>query len=299
MTLDLPRITVVTPTFNQASYIEKTIKSVLGQNYANLQYIIVDGGSRDGTKELVEHYQSSLDWWVSEADRGQSHAINKAWVRANGELVCWLNSDEVFLPGTLHTVAQHYMQMSEVGRTRAWITGHCCSYDTSGRLIRTLRANHPCHDRVGWLALGWGVPTASTFYSRRIVDACGLLNQEMHFAFDNEYALRLLFSGYRPYIIDQVLSAEVLHPECKTVASAEKFETEDGALRASYQKLLTNDENCRLSRYRQYRLLLESFDQASLFGKLTKGACLAARFPLLAARGAARRLLGIGVPEFR
>lgn len=104
----LPRISVVTPSFNQAQFLEETIRSVVLQRYPNLEYIIIDGGSNDGTSKIIEKYADHVAYWVSEADRGQSDAINKGFARATGEIYAWLNSDDVYLQGSLSAVARAY-----------------------------------------------------------------------------------------------------------------------------------------------------------------------------------------------
>lgn len=101
----LPKISIVTVTFNQGSYIEETIRSILLQGYPNLEYIVIDGGSTDQTVSILERYQSDITYWVSESDRGQSNALNKGFAHATGDILAWLNSDDCYLPGTLYRVA--------------------------------------------------------------------------------------------------------------------------------------------------------------------------------------------------
>ena len=100
----LPKISTVTPSFNQGKFLEKTILSVLEQGYPNLEYIIIDGGSSDESVDIIKKYADRLNYWVSEADRGQSHAINKGFERATGEIFGWLNSDDWYHPGALQAV---------------------------------------------------------------------------------------------------------------------------------------------------------------------------------------------------
>src|SRR5688500_5767577 len=105
-----PLVTIVTPSFNQAPYLEATIQSVLSQNYPNLEYIIVDGGSTDGSVEIIKRYSGRLAYWVSEPDGGQAEAINKGVARSTGSLVGWLNSDDLLLPGALRRLAEAHTQ---------------------------------------------------------------------------------------------------------------------------------------------------------------------------------------------
>ncbi len=109
---DWPRITIVTPSFNQADFIEETIDSVLSQDYPNLQYVVVDGGSTDGSPAIISRYQAFLDYWISEPDRGQADALNKGFSRANGEICAYLNSDDLLLPGCLKAVAAFFSRTS-------------------------------------------------------------------------------------------------------------------------------------------------------------------------------------------
>src|SRR5450432_2074637 len=100
------RISVVTPSYQQAQFLERTIKSVLDQNYPNLEHIVIDGGSKDGSVEIIQKYADRFAYWVSERDKGHGDALNKGFSRCTGDILCWLNSDDTFLPGALHRVAE-------------------------------------------------------------------------------------------------------------------------------------------------------------------------------------------------
>jgi glycosyltransferase involved in cell wall biosynthesis len=99
--MTLPKITIVTPSYNQGEFLEETINSVLGQSYPNLEYFVVDGNSTDQSLQILEKYSSRLTWWISEADKGQSDAINKGLKRATGDIITWINSDDLLFPGHL------------------------------------------------------------------------------------------------------------------------------------------------------------------------------------------------------
>ncbi|MDH5716426.1 MAG: glycosyltransferase [Spirochaetia bacterium] len=110
--MQLPKITVVTPSFNQGDFLRETIESVLNQNYPNLEYFIIDGGSTDNSVEIIKQYEDKIDWWVSEKDKGQSDAIRKGFERATGQLLAWLNSDDVYFPNALIKIGEAYMKNS-------------------------------------------------------------------------------------------------------------------------------------------------------------------------------------------
>ena len=108
--MNYPRISIVTPSFNQGKYIEQTIQSVLSQNYPNLEYIIIDGGSTDGTVEIIKKYEQQLTYWISEPDKGQTDAINKGFAKCTGEIFNWINSDDYYSPNSLHIVAEVFSE---------------------------------------------------------------------------------------------------------------------------------------------------------------------------------------------
>lgn len=127
------RISIVTPSFNQAPFIERTIRSVLDQSHRDIEHIVIDGGSTDGTLEILQRCGKAVSW-VSEKDRGQAHAINKGLRRCTGEVVAWLNSDDTYTPGALERVARHFTEHPDC----RWVYGRCRIVDEHDREIRTL-----------------------------------------------------------------------------------------------------------------------------------------------------------------
>ena len=115
---DLPLVSIITPSFNQAEYIEETINSVLDQDYPNIEYIIIDGASTDGSKEIIEKYKDRINFWVSEPDEGQTDAINKGFSQANGDIFAWLNSDDTYEPQAVTEAVAYLQSHPEVGLLR-------------------------------------------------------------------------------------------------------------------------------------------------------------------------------------
>jgi glycosyltransferase involved in cell wall biosynthesis len=215
-----PKLTVITPSFNQGRFIERTIRSVLDQGYPNLEYLIVDGGSTDETVEVIRRYEDRLAWWVSEPDEGQSHAINKGLERASGEIVAYVNSDDYYLPGAFERV----VAAMEGGR-RSWVAGGALDIEEGDppRRLRVWRPKPPpyCEGRVRgrhwWILVPWHVPQPSCFWRRDLFDRFGPFRVDMHYAFDAEFMLRLAFGAEMPELLpDDFLAVRSVHPDQKT-----------------------------------------------------------------------------------
>jgi glycosyltransferase involved in cell wall biosynthesis len=209
----LPSISIVTPSFNQAEFIERTLDSVLSQSYPNLEYIVVDGGSTDGSVEIIRKYEKHLAWWVSEPDRGQAHAINKGLMRARGDWVGWQNSDDVYLPGALQLAAQTMSAQP----ARGVVAGGLQMIDSSGRLLRELRYVTPTWRSMR--AEGMVIANQSSWWRRELHRTVGQLEESLACAFDYDWFLRLLRHTKAAYI-DTALGALRMHAVTKTVVMA-------------------------------------------------------------------------------
>ena len=199
----LPKISVVTPSFNQGRYIEETIRSVLLQGYPNLEYLVVDGGSTDQSVEIIRKYEPWLAYWVSEKDNGQSDAINKGWKRTTGDITTWLCSDDVYRPGALFRVASAYRTRPNV----AVVIGKCAITDSDLNLLYYKRAKYL--DARELLLAGTVPGQPSIFFDTAILNELGYLNEDYHIVMDWEYWIRMAvnYSRDRMVLIDEDLSA--------------------------------------------------------------------------------------------
>jgi glycosyltransferase involved in cell wall biosynthesis len=206
------RLSIITPSYNQAAFVERTLKSVLDQDWPDLEYIVVDGGSADGSVEIIERYAERLAWWVSEPDAGQTDAINKGLRRATGDVIAYINSDDYYLPGAFKTA------MTTLGATGArWIAGACRYVHSDSGVTKTVwEPRLPNSSRQWWMLGPWGVPQASTFWRRDLFDEFGLFREDMHYVFDTEFGLRLMYAGVEPGLTQQELAVRVLHDEAKS-----------------------------------------------------------------------------------
>ena len=212
--MELPRITVITPSFNQGDFIERTLQSVLSQNYPRLQYLVIDGGSKDKSVEIIQKYAGSLDYWVSEPDRGQAHAINKGLERANGEITAYLNSDDYYLPGALWHVARTYQQTKFdvlVGR-RFLSTPRRAYLKLSWWKNRFRPFVYPY--LLGGNHFHYELPQECIFWSQK--KYAGLrFNEDYHFCLDVWWFTRI-FSGAKVVHTSRRLGNFELHEKSKT-----------------------------------------------------------------------------------
>ncbi len=180
-----PKITIVTPSFNQGKYLEETILSVIGQDYPNLEYIIIDGGSTDNSVEIIKKYSDKLTYWQSKHDKGQSHAINTGFKKATGEILCWLNSDDAFMPGALNHVAEVFLD-----KNFDFYYSDIYIIDQRGNRVRRVSAK-----RTTFLAQVYGhfaIPQQSSFWTSNIFKVAGPLNEDNKTCMDGEYFINVL-----------------------------------------------------------------------------------------------------------
>jgi glycosyltransferase involved in cell wall biosynthesis len=207
-----PRISVITPSYNQGRFLEETIRSVLLQGYPNFEFLIMDGGSNDDSVEIIRKYQPWLTYWVSEKDHGQSHAINKGWAKATGSILAWLNSDDVYLPGTLSKAASVFEHKPE----SQLIYGSALFTNAESQIVGQF-PGQPLQSNVYRMQYwkGWNIPQPTMFFRRQLVDDYGPLDETYHYSLDYEWLIRV--SQHVEFTcINETLATYRLHNESKT-----------------------------------------------------------------------------------
>lgn len=232
------KISVVVPSYNQGSFLKETLESVLNQKHSDTEIIVIDGGSTDNSIDIIKELEQHITYWVSEPDNGQSHAINKGFKQCTGDIVCWLNSDDLFTKDTIPEVISIFKQNQNLD----FILGETQMFENTG----TLPSKHinPDHFDNQMLA---GVVTAqpSYFFKRNFLEKVGYLNEALHFGMDYDLFLRMTLRGNYQYF-NRVWSKYRLHNESKSETSHAKFASE---WRNIFYSLLIDTHNLDLASY--------------------------------------------------
>ena len=212
----LPKFSIVTPSFNQAGYLGETLRSVAGQGYGNVEHIVIDGGSTDASAELLRANEDQLKFWVSEKDRGQTHAINKGMAHAEGEILAYLNSDDYYLPGCFEAVAKAYHDHPDADL----FVGRCRYVNETGETIGGQFGEISTYEEILDLwHVWWGARQfvqPEVFWTKRIADKVGTFNESLHYVMDYDYWARILKAGGKVVRIDRELTAFRFTPEQKS-----------------------------------------------------------------------------------
>ncbi len=212
---DLPLVSIITPSYNQAAFLESTIRSVLEQDYPNLEYILVDGGSTDGSVDILHRYADRLAWWVSEKDAGQTDAINKGFARAKGDILAWLNSDDTYEPHAVAEAVEFLRSHPEVGM----VYGDANFINESGRVIGRFSAAQTDYQR---LQCGYvHIPQQASFWRASLWRKVGPLDPSFYFAMDYDLWVRLARVS-KLYYHPRLWANFRLHNQGKTLAADDR-----------------------------------------------------------------------------
>lgn len=229
-----PSIAIVIPSFQQARFLDMTLQSVLQQAYPNLQVVVMDGGSTDGSVEIMQRYADSLTYWVSAADGGQADAIHRGFARTDGAIMGWLNSDDVYLPGALHIVGEIFARFPQI----AWLTGLNMSIDADGTprpptptagKYRGLIARGAYHGRM----LGF-IRQESTFWRRALWERTGGLNTTLHYGMDFDLWRR--FARHADLVTVQARLAAFRRHDAQKTAHIDRYYAEIGIMQPAWMR---------------------------------------------------------------
>jgi glycosyltransferase involved in cell wall biosynthesis len=265
---ELPLVSIVTPSYNQAQFLEESILSVLNQDYPNVEYIIIDGGSTDASVDIIRSYEDRLAYWVSEEDRGQAHAINKGFAMARGEIFSWLNSDDFLLPGAVSTILEAQRRYPHAV---AWVGG-CYRVDPDGRVLSTVVPRGLDRDTLA----DWGYRgffyQPSCFFAAHAWHEAGPLDENFHVALDLDLWLRL--AGLGDFVsTPDIICAAIVHKHAKTQAQRLDMHAETIAIqvRHGYHDM---------ARYRLSRLLERPSAVGRMWGVVSARLRRATRHPV-------------------
>ena len=207
---NLPLVSIITPSFNQAQFLEQTIQSVLGQDYPQIEYIIVDGGSTDGSVDMIKKYEGRLAWWISEQDQGQTDAINKGFAQSKGEVLAWINSDDTYNPRAIGQAVKYLMENPDV----AMVYADCNFINEAGQVIGKFNSKQTDYRRLreGYVH----IPQQTMFFRAKYWQELGPLDPSFYFAMDYDLWTRIASKAPIKYLAGQTWANFRIHDLGKT-----------------------------------------------------------------------------------
>lgn len=268
-----PKISIVTPSYNQGQYLEQTILSVLGQNFENLEYIIIDGGSTDNSVQIIKKYETYLKYWISEPDKGQSHAINKGFQIATGDIFAWINSDDLYMPGIFNIVCRK-IQLNETGL----YLGECIHFMECDRTVKSWGSNVANLSKTVDLSVNDYIIQPATFWTKKTWEKVGHLEENLHFGFDWEWFLRAKNQKIPFYSINLPVALYRIHNTQKSTSGGivrqkeifEIYSINNPRIGILYQKLRNEKLKTSACVYKIYIIILKILMLQHSFGAFLK-----------------------------
>jgi glycosyltransferase involved in cell wall biosynthesis len=248
---NLPKVSIVTPSYNQAEFLEKTILSVVNQDYPDIEYIIIDGGSTDGSQEIIKKYSDKIASWVSEKDNGQSDAINKGFKKCTGDIVAWINSDDLYTAGAVASVVKYFTEHPDVDM----VHGNIDFIDGGGKFLSNVKTRD---FTLPQLIITNRISQPSVFFKRKIFDEIGYLDEWYHYIMDYDFWIRVAIKFNIRHIGTTVAQFR-LHGQSKTVFNSDLFIIENLIL---LDRLLSHyelQEDVKKSAFTSMQSLLPKF----------------------------------------
>ncbi len=254
-----PKISIITPNYNQVDFLEQTILSVIGQNYPNLEYIIIDGGSTDGSVEIIKKFEKHLCYWISEPDAGLYHAVQKGFEKSTGEIMGWINSDDKLHPGSLSVIGELFASFTIVN----WLTGTPTGYDAYGRTVMVTNTRNWSKYDYYLFDYKW-VQQESTFWRRSLWERAGsALNLDVRHAADFELWLRF-FRHEKLFTVATILGGfRFRSSQQMSVLHSEKYAKEVEDLINAEIVSLPSEIMFRLVKYKRYLRLMKKLERFS------------------------------------
>lgn len=213
MNTPVPFFSIIIATYNYGRFLEDAIVSVLKQSCQDFELIIVDGGSKDNTVDIIKKYDNHIAWWVSEPDKGQSDAFNKGFCHSHGKYLTWLNADDVYFPGALAAVKEKLLQHPGA----SWATGNFIRFrESDKRIIEAQWGPHYLPDFLQTFDSPLTIFGPTTFWSREVYQSIGELDLNCHYGMDTEYWLRIMKAGYKQVRVNHDIWAFRMHEDSKT-----------------------------------------------------------------------------------
>ena len=255
---DWPRFSIVTPSYNQEQFIEETIRSVLLQGYPNLEYIIIDGGSKDKSVEIIKKYEQYLTYWTSEPDRGQSHAINKGWQKCTGNYLAWMNSDDCYLPNALTYTIKAFLKYNCDFIYGATYIGSFIEEKQiiEGKRIKEFKLRNLLKF---FYSVEYIIPSQSVFISKSLLSQVGFLDEDLHYCMDLDLFARIILANPLVYRSQKPICFYRTHNMAKTSKSSQVMKNEAIEIARKYSHLLQKRDWQKILRLILYSKYLEEY----------------------------------------